>query len=61
MEIDIQFYPVYIPNTNKRIVLRDDFKIIQYQSILGISALLEEISTIIEQEGKLGTPENSEQ
>ena len=57
-----QLYRVYIPNTNKiTVVRRDDFKIIQDESLPGISALLGGISRQLEQEEKQRNPENFEQ
>ena len=50
MESDAQLYRVYVPNTNKVIVLRKNYsKIIQDESLPGISALLDSISREIEQ------------
>ena len=44
VESDTRLYRVHVPNANKIIVVRrDDFKIIQYESLPGISALLDGI------------------
>ena len=60
MESDTQLYRVYIPNTNKIIVVRrDDLKIIQNESLPGISALLDGISRQLEQQEKQRNPEIS--
>ena len=62
MESDTQLYRVCIPNTNEIVVVRrDDFKIIQDESLPGISTLLDRISRQLEQEEKQENPETSEQ
>ena len=57
IESGTQLYRVYIPNTNKVIVVRrDDFKTIQDESFPGISALLDGISRQRKQEEEQGNP-----